>query len=375
MRVLLMPGGLPLDYTIQLANALSKNNKIIVKLIIYNLPTLDKKILENLSVDVELYITGKFKYPIFNPKNFVNVYKVIKEIYYFNPDIIHVQPLTYIDLLILSFIYKYPLIATIHDPKLHLGEETLFSRFAAYYLRMRSSRIFVHGKILKEIMVKEYNLPDNKVCAIPMGEHNSSMFMKYLRKEIKCENHTILFFGRIGRYKGLEYLIQAEPIISKNIPDLKIIVAGKPVGKVNMEKFKKMMNKGNYLVYDSFIDWELGAELFQKASVIVLPYIEATQSGVIPVAYAFKKPVVVTRVGALPEIVDDGKTGLIVPPKDPEALADAIIKLLKDEKLRKEMGEAGYKKLKTDMSWDKISEIIIEAYKEVLNDKNQLMRN
>lgn len=371
MRVLLIPGALPIDYTIQLANALSKTDKINARLIIYNTPSLDKEILENLSSGVELYLTEKFEYPIFNPKNFVTIYKTINEIYRFNPDIIHIQFPTPIDIFILLFIRKYTLIATVHDPRPHPGEENLFYTLSMYYLQKYSSHIFVHGKKLKEIMVKSgYNFPENKISVIPLGEHNSSLFMKYVKKEIKCEDHTVLFFGRMGKYKGLEYLIQAESIISKTAPEVKIIVAGKPVGKFNMEEYKKMMNKDNYIVYDRFIDWKFGAELFQKASVVVLPYIEASQSGVIPVAYAFKKPVVVTNVGALPEIVDDGKTGFIVPPKDPRTLAEAIIKLLKDEKLRKEMGEAGYKKLKTDMSWDKISKITIEVYKKVLKDKH-----
>jgi glycosyltransferase involved in cell wall biosynthesis len=89
---------------------------------------------------------------------------------------------------------------------------------------------------------------------------------------------------------------------------------------------------------------------------------------VISSAYGFKKPVVATDVGSIPEIVDDGVTGFIVPPKNPEALAEAIIKLLKDEKLRKQMGENAYKKLKTDLSWDNIAEKTIEVYREAINE-------
>lgn len=81
------------------------------------------------------------------------------------------------------------------------------------------------------------------------------------------------------------------------------------------------------------------------------------------IVFGFKKPVVVTDVGAIPEIVDDGVTGFIVPPRNSEAPAEAIIKLLKDEKLRKQMGENTYKKLKTDLSWDNIAEKTIEDAK------------
>ena len=79
-------------------------------------------------------------------------------------------------------------------------------------------------------------------------------------------------------------------------------------------------------------------ELFQRASIVVLPYIEGSQTGIIPIAYSFKKPVIATNVGSISEVVEDGVTGFIVPPRDSHALADAIIKILKDDDLRKRDG-------------------------------------
>ena len=130
-----------------------------------------------------------------------------------------------------------------------------------------------------------------------------------------------------------------------------------------------MQTKSTFEIYNKFISHEEVSELFQRASVVVLPYIDASQSGIVPIAYAFKKPVVVTNVGSIPEVVDDGKTGFIVPPRDSKALADAIIKLLKNDKLRKEMGEHAYKKMKEELSWDKIAKKTIEVYKEAIRDK------
>ena len=119
-----------------------------------------------------------------------------------------------------------------------------------------------------------------------------------------------------------------------------------------------MLEKKSFIVINRYIPYREGAKLFQRCSVVVLPYIEGSQSGVVFPAYAFKKPVVVTDVGSLPEIVDDGITGFVVSPRDPRALAEKIILLLENEKLRRKMGKNAYKKLKTDLSWDKISEII-----------------
>ena len=173
----------------------------------------------------------------------------------------------------------------------------------------------------------------------------------------------MLFFGRIYRYKGLEYLIKAEPTITKEMPSAKIIIAG--TGE-DFEKYEKtMINRDNFIIHNYCIPYKEGAELFHRCSLVVLPYIEASQSGVVPTTYGFKKPVVVTDVGGIPEIVENGVTGFIVPSKKPRALADAVVKLLKDEKLRNKMGENGYKKLASDLSWDKIAEETIKIYDKV----------
>ena len=113
-------------------------------------------------------------------------------------------------------------------------------------------------------------------------------------------------------------------------------------------------------------------ELFEKASIVVLPYIDASQSGVVPLAYSFQKPVVVTDVGSLPEVVDNGKTGYVVPPKDSKKLAEAIIDLLKDEAKRHEMGKNAFQKAHEELSWNSIAPQTVAIYKQALSRKNHL---
>ena len=352
------------DYTIQLSNALSK--KETVMLMLPNKVLRDE--LENIEKNVKLHL---FKSPkhIYYPTVLFTVFEIIKQIKTFNPDVIHFQVSSPVLYLFFLFLRGYPLVGTFHDVKLHLGEERLSNRILYNRGRRYMNQIIVHGEKLKEQMIKEYNLPDEKVHAIPIGEHRVIPFKKYEREDLKEDQNLILFFGRIQEYKGLKYLIKAEPMITKEVPGAKIVIAG--VG----EDFKKyeeiMLNKDNFIIYNHYIPYKEGAELFQRCSIVVLPYIDASQSGVISTAYGFKKAVVVTNVGAIPEIVDDGVTGFIVPPRNPEALADAIVKLLKDEKLRKEMGENAYRKLKTDLSWDNIAEKTIEVYKKAIEDRNK----
>jgi glycosyltransferase involved in cell wall biosynthesis len=96
---------------------------------------------------------------------------------------------------------------------------------------------------------------------------------------------------------------------------------------------------------------------------VVLPYDEATQSGIIPIAYSFRKPVIATRVGSIPEVIDES-TGILISPKNSEELSKAILSMF--HKDLKEMGENGYEKMKEIMDWDKIAE---EIYKKAYNGK------
>ena len=114
------------------------------------------------------------------------------------------------------------------------------------------------------------------------------------------------------------------------------------------------------------------APLFQKASVVVLPYTDASQSGVIPLAYAFKKPVIATNVGSLPEVVDHGMTGYLVPPGNVKKLEEAIIDLLKDEDKLKRMGQNAFKKAKEELSWDKIAHKTVDVYREVISQNKSV---
>lgn len=364
--------GIIFDYMIQLANALSEKEKVM--LILPNGAPGD--IIDTLNDQVDSFLVGKglsLRSLYFHPLKALSILKeLIKKIDDFNPDIIHFQAggdgKFDLFMSMLSFIRKYPLVTTLHNPEPYKMGGNMYVRMyrKVIYNRIKkyANQIVVHGVKLKEITMEKFSFPSARVHVVPFGEQYVAPFKKYEVEGIEEDRNAILFFGGIQKYKGLEYLIRAEPLITTRVSDAKIIIAG--AGE-DFKKYERMMvNKDNFVVYNRWIDYKEGAELFQRCNIVVLPYTYASQSAVIPPAYAFKKPVVVTDVGALSEIVDDGVTGFIVPPRDPEALADAIVKLLKDEDLRREMGENGYKKLKMDLSWDKIADKTVEVYEKAI---------
>ena len=347
-------GGM-IHYASQIANAISKVNNGAYIIIPEH-------------IDLRYFGENVTIVPVPLPERIYNwkmlrFYALIKTVSKIKPDVIHITE-KHPWLLPFLFLFKKrcPIVTTIHDIKTHPGDWELFLwSFSLQTLKKYSDKLIVHGDELKTKLISE-GILENKIVVIPHGDY--LFFTEYKKHDVKEEN-AVLFFGRIYKYKGVEYLIKAEPLITKHFPNIKIIIAGRGT----FSKHEKLIeHKRNFEINNKFIPDEQVAELFQRSKIVVLPYIEASQSGVIPIAYAFKKPVVVTNVGSIPEIVDGGITGFIVPPRNPEALAKAIIRLLKDENLRKEMGKNAYKKLKRDLSWDKIAEKTIEVYKEAINE-------
>ena len=357
-----------LEYTMELAEALSKLEDIMLMLPAHK-PGLSKNWFKGVLADnvrIEPYYQPRLRYPT----NVLALYGIIKKINRFNPDIVHLQGEHPWFNLILPFLTKkYPLVATVHDVVLHVGD-TKSRKIPAFVYKLSvryADEIIVHGEKLKKQMVEKSNKSVNNVHVLPRGVN--SIYRRLLKSEVEEEDNSILFFGRIWEYKGLRYLIEAEPLITAKVPTAKILIAG--TGEDFGKYTRMMVHKEKFIIHNRVIPSNMVGQLFQKASVVVVPYIEASQSGIVPLAYAFKKPVVATDVGSIPEVVEDGKTGYIVPPKNPEKLAEAIIALLRDKKKRREMGENGYKKTEGELSWDNIATKTIEIYKKALLDRRK----
>ena len=116
------------------------------------------------------------------------------------------------------------------------------------------------------------------------------------------------------------------------------------------------MTHADIVIKDGYVPDKEVEKYFSAADLVVLPYESATQSGIVQIAYGFEKPVIVTRVGGLPEVVEDGVTGVIVEPFDDDALAEAIFKYFNDNK--KEEYVRGIKEREYRFSWERMAEAL-----------------
>ena len=186
------------------------------------------------------------------------------------------------------------------------------------------------------------------------------------RELLSIDNNEkiILFFGFVREYKGLKHLINALGYLknnqekSGNMP--RLFIVGDFDG--NKEEYLKLIEKNsiedNVTVVDGYVPDREVEKYFSAANLVVLPYESATQSGIVQIAYGFRKPVIVTRVGGLPEVVEDMVTGLIVEPNDDEGLSKAISCFF-DEALEDKLVE-GIKDREYRFSWDRMREALEE---------------
>jgi starch synthase len=297
--------------------------------------------------------------------------QILGDLRRFEPDLVHVQQGHLWFNAALPLLRKYPLVLTVHDPRPHAGDRG-GQKTPGWVLDFgfrRAVRLIAHGKQIKQVVVDECHIPADKIDVIPhvaIGDESGS-------KGTPEDESLVLFFGRIWPYKGLDYLIRAEPLITAQVPDARIVIAGE--GEA-FDRYRRMMvHPERFIVHNEYVSETKQAELFRRASLVVLPYVEATQTGVIPVAYTFGKPVVATAVGGLPDMVEDGRTGYLVPPRDEEALAEAIVRLLRDKEQRRQMGANGKRKIDTECSPSTVAQQTLAVYQRALNGIHSSVEN
>ncbi|MCI0419254.1 MAG: glycosyltransferase [Acidobacteria bacterium] len=198
------------------------------------------------------------------------------------------------------------------------------------------------------------------VCPHPSYEHlrQSPMSKAEARAALGIQSERVLlFFGFIREYKGLRYLIESLPQVRENL-DVHLLIAGEVWGdaKPYRDLIASLGIASCVTFVRQYIPNEEVARYFAASDLVVIPYASATQSGIVQLAYGFGKPVVVSRVGGLPEAVEDGKTGYLVPPKDSESISRAVLDFYQNGR-EGEMAEAVRQK-RSATSWERLCQTI-----------------
>ena len=176
---------------------------------------------------------------------------------------------------------------------------------------------------------------------------------------LPANGHLALFFGFIKSYKGVVHLIDATGPLKREFGDgLRVLIVGDIYGEKQPYLDRIAASGGADIIdlVDDFVPDETVEDYFVAADLAVLPYVSATQSGIVQIAYNYDLPVVTTDVGGLPEVVKDGETGYIVPAADADALAGAVTRFFREN--RAEAFGKAVAVEKGKYSWDRLAEAI-----------------
>ncbi|WP_108663650.1 glycosyltransferase family 4 protein [Acuticoccus kandeliae] len=337
MKALLL-GFEPVDYTIAYVNGLARTMAPVVVL-----PRARYQPLAGWfdpAVDLRLVDWPRHR----SVANLAFLAKLTRLVLRERPDLVHLLSNTTLWLNAAAPLWRrIPLVTTVHDVVPHPGdnETARLPDWSSRLMARQSGDIVVHGEALKRAAIARFG---KSAATVHVLQHPAiARYAELARREGLVRRSgprvfTVLMFGRIFAYKGLDTLVRAEARMGARVPDLRIVIAGR--GDDPRGLAAEMGDPARYDIRHGFVSDPDVAQLFLDADLVVLPYTEASQSGVLHLAATFGKPVIATDVGELRATVEPNGLGLVVRPADPGALADAIATLAGDPQRLAALGAA-----------------------------------
>lgn len=248
-----------------------------------------------------------------------------------------------------------------------------------HYLERITSFMVDHyitvSESVKKHLIQHSQIPGGKISVIYNGvgmTNQNPLQTRNLKKPLEIENEgeIIITVGRLHAQKGHCYLLQAIAKAGKKVPKIKLIIIGEGEEENNLKNLVKSLDLKDKIIFAGLRgDVE---KIFPIAELFILPSLWEGMPNAILEAMAAGKPIVATKVGGVPELVVHGETGILVPPEDSDALASAIIGLLRDKLKAKKMGEAGRMRVEEHFNISKTIKETEYIYLELLKEKQLL---
>lgn len=254
-------------------------------------------------------------------------------------------------------------IVAVHDPIPHPGLTGYAYKLLEDFSIRNAERCLIFSKELApELAQRGTDL--QRVDYIPLGE--MSYYQRYMPQTPPQDNSEIpklLFFGRITAYKGIDTLLLAyKEIRYEQKCELMI------VGEGDLNPYKSLLDDlPEVKIINQWISEEDIAALFNQASILLLPYISGSQSGVLPIAASFGLPVIATDVGGIPEQIEHENTGLLVKPGSVPELVDATQRLIKYPDFARRLGENLQRDFRENKNWKTIAEVVFNVCEKAVH--------
>jgi glycosyltransferase involved in cell wall biosynthesis len=283
----------------------------------------------------------------------------------FRPDVIHLQEASGLRkaivcaFLVLMTRGNCKIALTVHDPQPHAGRDAKIAQrldWCRRYVRSKADVVFVHGEFCFERYIEAHQKDSQKVVIAEHGE-----LLSDTPPTSKDEDSfSLLCFGRMEAYKGIGVFHNALSLLSQSGIEPKVTIVGTGPG---LDEFADGFSKmPNVKVENAFAPSSRLIEALNEADAVVMPYLEASQSGVLAAALANGRFVIASEVGGIPDVVEHMVNGVLVPPADAPALADAIRKVSESPTLRQRLSKGAMRTRDERLNWNKIAGTVLDAY-------------
>jgi glycosyltransferase involved in cell wall biosynthesis len=273
---------------------------------------------------------------------------------------------------IAAFLARVPL--SISSVRVMGGEKDYYHTIERVTSGMVDHYITVSDSV-KEYLIHKANILPEKITTIYNGVTLNGLMPEGkestpLNFGIKPHDSVVLSVGRLHQQKGHDYLIRAIAIVKREVPTVKVLIVGEGEEENDLKNLVKSLDLSEEVIFAGLCR-EIG-KILNFTNLFVLPSLWEGMPNAVLEAMAAAKPVVATRVGGVPELVVDGKTGLLVAPQDSDALAHAIVELLRNNERARRMGNAGRKRVREHFSLTAMIAKTDRLYQELLNTKKIL---
>lgn len=233
-----------------------------------------------------------------------------------------------------------------------------------------ATTLVTHSKAHRQLMVQEIGVAAGRIAVSPLGVRVDRSFR---RSAATSAGKTVVYLGRLETRKGTLDLLHAIPQVLRDHPDARFVLIGGdrphcPGGRTHAQFFREEFAPAvrERVTFAGFLDTAAVDRWLQSADVFVAPSHYESFGLIFPEAMRWGTPVIGTTVGGIPETVDDGRTGLLVPPARPDELARAVARLLADPELRRRLGEAGRQHVENALTLSRAAGRAAALYEQTL---------
>ena len=324
---------------------------------------------------------------LFNPSSFFALRRILKE---YKPDIVHFHLMNEITPSPLLLLTNYPTVMTLHAPEAFLNKLLMWfllpsdfknNAFDIKDLNMGGKIRYLYFNYIQKFVYK-WGLKNVDVFIAPSKYMQNAARTDGLSPIVHLPNfielgpfhevrnkHDLLYVGRLERIKGVEFLIKAMPLIVKKFPQTTLTIVGDGRDRIDLSNLTANLQLEKHV---RFVGWVENKDLdtyYERASVSIVPSICEEVFGIVILeAMSAGRPVIGSRVGGIPEIIEEGVNGYLVEPENAEQIAEKVIKIFTDGNLE-ELGLNARKRAE-EFNIEKYVEELVKVYEEIIKKYN-----